>query len=103
MLTVYEIQFQRRQLTTDLQWQHYRRNIRGEQIRFSGEVIEVYSNGEVQIDDGEGIVVVTLYGVPTDLALSLYQNQYVEGIGTVRDVYTLFTFVVDIDVLELHP
>lgn len=102
MLTVRDIEVQRKQLT-DLQWEPYAEGLVGEQIRFSGKVVEVYGDGRVQIDDGKGIFTVCiLYGVPLDVAAGLSKDQVVEGQGTVREVDTTIGLSVRVDVGEIH-
>lgn len=83
---------------TDLQWEVYAREVIGEQIRFAGEVMEVYDDGRVQIDDCGLLTVCILYKIPLDTAMMLNKDQFVEGIGTVREVGTFLTLYVHINV-----
>ena len=102
MLTVEDIERKRKELT-DLQWQTYAQEVVGKPIRFSGAVLEVRGDGRVQIRDGKGLLtVVVLYGVPLDVAAALGKGQTVEGAGTVREVDTMLTLAVRIDIGEMR-
>lgn len=85
--------------TTDLQWENYTQEIVGEWIYFAGEIIEVYDDGRVQIDDCEGFLnVCMLYEIPLDVAVTFDLGQPIEGVGTVREVGTFLGLYVWINV-----
>jgi hypothetical protein len=77
----------------------------GEEIRFSGEVVEVYDDARVQIDFASTKKLMTrgiLHGLSVDQALALQKNQVVKGVGTIREVGMFLGLSIDIDVTALE-
>lgn len=102
LLTCEDIERARSQMT-DLQWQSYARDIVGERIRFAGNVIEVYEDGRVLIDDcSELLSTCSLYGIPLDVAAELNKGQFVQGEGTVREVHEFLGLHLSINVDRLE-
>jgi len=102
LLTIFDIRQQKKELT-DLQWDDYCRRLRGEEVRFSGKVLEVYSDGRVQInDDSEKGPVVILKQIPRETALEIGKDDRVEGIGTVEEVSVFLGIHVDIAVTGMR-
>jgi hypothetical protein len=100
--TVEAIERKRDELT-DLQWNEFTKSAVGEPIRFAGEVIEVYSDERVQINDGNKILTVCiLHRVPHDFALSLTKDSFVEGEGTIRKIDIFLGINVEIDVEQIE-
>lgn len=85
---------------TDLQWASYTREIIGKAITFTGQVLEVYGDGRVQINGcGSNLFTVTmLYGISEDVALSLNKDQYVQGTGTIKEISYLIGVNIQINV-----
>ena len=76
-----------RSTITDLQWEAFTQQVVGQRIRFAGNVIEVYDDGRVNIDDCKGFLnVCMLYEIPRDIALTINNDQFIQGEGTVREV-----------------
>ena len=97
MLTVRGINDRKRTLT-ELQWDTYRKALVGQKIQFAGEVIEVYKDGRVQIDDGPAFAVCVLYGIPHSVSITLTKDSYVKGYGVVREVGTFIGLYVYINI-----
>jgi hypothetical protein len=102
LLTVAEIERQKEGMT-DLQWETYRQEIVGEPIAFAGEIVEVYDDGRVQIDEGARLTTYCmLYDIPLDVAVELRKDQFVQGQGTVQEIGTILGLSVDIAVETLE-
>jgi len=102
VLAVREIEEAKKQMTA-LQWEVFAQGIVGEPIRFSGEVIEVYEDGRVQIDEGEDwFFYVILYRIPLETAVALDEDQFIRGVGVVRAIDELLGTHLRINVTELH-
>ena len=102
LLTCEDIEKKHKELT-DLQWDVYRQEIIGERIRFAGKVLEVYDDGKVHIREGKGLLTgCILHGIPLDVAAALDKDQFVQGVGTVRDVDTLLGLRVHVNVESLE-
>lgn len=103
MLTVREIEDTKKEMT-ELQWEVFTQEAVGEPIRFSGEVMEVYEDGRVQIDEAEEgfLTVVILYRIPLDTAVTLNEDQSIQGVGVVREIGQFLGTYIWINVTELH-
>lgn len=99
--TVADIERERAALT-DLQRDAYDQAVLGEVIKFEGQVIEVHSDGDVQIDDGQRFgTVVILHGIPQEIAIGLDKDQLVSGMGLVVECSSFLGLHLEIEVTSL--
>lgn len=96
-LTVAHIEQERENLT-DIQKEQYDQSILGETIQFHGQVIEVYEDGDVAIDDGGAFTSVRLLGIPKDVAITFNKGHLIEGMGTIADIDTFLILMIEIQV-----
>jgi len=104
LLTARDIERKRSELT-DLQWDKYTVDVIGEEIRFSGKVLEVYDDARVQISFASAKKLMTggiLHGLSGEQALALNKDQTVKGVGTVREVGVFLGLNIHIDVTALE-
>ena len=91
---------------TDLQWDKYTVSVIGEEIHFSGKVLEVYDDTRVQISFASTKKIMTggmLHGFSVEQALELNQDQTVSGVGTIREVGAgLLGLTIHIDVTTVE-
>lgn len=89
---------QERSALTDIQKEQYDQDILGKNIQFCGQVVDVYEDGSISIDEGGFFTTVKLLGIPKNVAITLQKGQLIEGMGTVADVDTLLILVLEIQV-----
>jgi hypothetical protein len=73
---------------TDLQWQEYKDQVKGMNIRFFGKVLQVYSDASIELEY-DNVCERTLYKVPYKIAATLSKGDLLEGYGTISKVYDL--------------
>lgn len=103
-LTARDVELKRDDLT-DLQWENYKSELVGEEIAFTGEVLEVYDDARVQISFADTKRMMTggmLYNIPTDEAIKLQKGDVVKGKGTIREITTLLGLTIQINVTTLE-
>jgi hypothetical protein len=71
---------------TSLQWDKYVDSVRGKNIHFSGDVINVHSDNEVYVVSGDPCDYY-LEGIPYNTAIRISPDKQVEGYGTIEDIY----------------
>ena len=103
-LTARDIELKKNDLT-DLQWDKYKAALIGQEIAFTGEVLEVYSDARVQISFASTKRMLTggmLYDISTDKAITLNDGDIVKGKGIIREISTVLGLTIDINVTVLE-
>lgn len=102
IMTVEVLERERGKLT-DLQKAQYDQEILGESITFDGKVSDVYENGRITINDGQGFfTLVTLVGLPQDVLLSINKGDFLQGMGTIIEVSDFLILSIELQVTSLN-
>ena len=103
-LTARDIELKKRDLT-DLQWDKYKAELIGQEIIFSGEISEVYSDARVLIYFASAkrmFTSGTLYNISADKAITFNQGDIIKGKGIIREISIGLGLTIDINVTELE-
>lgn len=85
---------------TDLAFNNFCNELVDHPILFDGGIIEVHTDGRVQLRGPKVLTAIVVYGVPLDVAATLQKNQYMVGVGRVRDVSVFLGLQIRVDVVE---
>lgn len=85
---------------TSAQQEQYSQDIVGEVIRFQGRVLDVweYRGGFNVFIRIQSNAAASLYGVSTEMALSLQTNQWVRGEGVIEGIDAPFADVANVEI-----
>ncbi|MFN2305324.1 MAG: hypothetical protein ACK2TV_16460 [Anaerolineales bacterium] len=99
-LTCHDLERQYENLT-ELGWERYREEIIGRKITFSGAVIEIYHDQQLEIKDENCrnlYTVLNLFGIPEEDLINIHKGQMLRGEGTIRDVNFVYGTNIDVNV-----
>lgn len=96
-ITIAEIEMNYKNLT-DIQWDEYVQAIEGVRVRWNASVNEVYEDGDVALDAGQGLFrSVFLKGLSVDNAKLLKKDQVIEFEATISNVTTFLGLTIRLD------